>query len=150
MSKQISARENATYMNRVAIAQSIMGFTLLIGKRFVPKEQKDDPFRVIDDSPVFHSGYNSYPDNLPSESNLNSWGSFYHPYLMIGMPNCGAKVKVFVSHSENGFYNIWIKTKLDEWMNGKSDPILALVGWTPHKKGDTLKKAGSRLFYAMV
>ena len=151
MGNRSDARMQSTYMTKVALAQSIMGFVMLMGKGFVPKDEKEEPFRIIDDTPVYHSGSNIFPYELPaSETKLTKWGSFQHPFLMMGMPDCGGIVKIYISYSENGHYLLWIKGKLDEWINGEGDYVQGLLAWTPKKKGDTLVKAGYRLFYALV
>jgi len=151
MGNKSDARMQSSYMSKVAIAQSIMGFVMLMGKGFVPKNEKEEPFRIIDETPVYHSGSNIFPYELPtSETKLTKWGSFQHPFLMIGMPDCGGIVKIYISYSENGNYLLWIKGKLDEWINGKSDFVSGLIAWTPELKGDSLQLAGFRLFYALL
>jgi hypothetical protein len=51
-------KENANHMNLVAMAQNVMGFVLLMGKGFVPKDESEDPYRIIDNTPVYHSAIN--------------------------------------------------------------------------------------------
>jgi hypothetical protein len=143
-------KENANHMNLVAMAQNVMGFVLLMGKGFVPKDESEDPYRIIDNTPVYHSAINIFPFEIPSSRpNLFKWGSFIHPYMMMGMPDTNGLVKLYVSfYQEN--YLLWIYCKLDEEMNGKSDFVSGLIAWTPKVKGDSLQLAGFRLFYALL
>ena len=150
MKKQSNQKENATHMNLVAMAQNVMGYVLIMGKGFAPKEESKDPYRLINNIPVFHSTINIFPIEISSDSSkLKRWGSFYHPFMMMGMPDVGGYIKLYVSF-ENDYYILWIHCKLDEFMNGKSDFVKGLVAWTPKVKGDSLTLAGFRLFYAML
>jgi hypothetical protein len=150
MRNPYNRKENANHMNLVAMAQNVMGFVLLMGKGFVPREESADPYRIIDNTPVYHSAINIFPFEIPSSRpNLFKWGSFIHPYMMMGMPDTSGLVKLYVSfYREN--YLLWIYCKLDEEMNGKSDFVSGLIAWTPKMKGDSLQLAGFRLFYALL
>jgi len=123
-------KENANHMNLVAMAQNVMGFVLLMGKGFVPREESANPYRIIDNTPVFHSTINIFPFEIPSSRlKLYKWGSFIHPYMMMGMPDTSGLVKLYISfYQEN--YLLWIYCKLDEEMNGKSDFVSGLIAWT--------------------
>ncbi len=69
---------------------------------------------------------------------------------MIGMPDVGGEVKVYVNTRFKGYYVMAAAVKLDTWINGRSHDALDVVCWTPRYPNDTIAKAGERLFRAFL
>jgi len=145
-------RENATGMNRIAQAQSIGGQVGIIGQGMVPSNDEAgfDPYRILDDAPVFFSGYNIEPSDGPlfKANKTHKWGEYYDPELMPGMPSIGGRNKLYVDTRIKGFYILWCSTKMDESAIGPSDWWTRVIAWTPKTKYDSLVRAGYRMFWA--
>lgn len=67
---------------------------------------------------------------------------------MFGSPSIGGWNKVYVDTRTDGWYLLWILSRLDSDDFGPSDWYPSIVSWTPKNKGDSLRKAGYRLFWA--
>jgi len=48
----------------------------------------------------------------------------------------------------DGWYLLWILSRLDTDDFGPSDWIPEIISWTPERKGDSARKAGYRMFWA--
>ena len=146
-----------TGMNFVALRQTIQNRPLIFGGGSEQSEKSlDEPevFRHIDGVPVYHIAKSEF--HLPMFEDHrwsikpHRWGYFYHPYLMIGMPDLGGEVVLHVVTRFPGWYCMTATVKLDVWGNGPSDAAWDVVCWTPKVKGDTIDRAGTRLFKALV
>jgi len=146
-----------TGMNYVALRQTIQNRMLVIGGGPVHAEKSEEephPFREIDGVPVYHIAKTEF--HLPMFEDHrwsirpHRWGYFYHPFLMIGMPDLGGDVTLHVVTRFPGWYCMTATVKLDAWGNGASDGALDVVCWTPKVTGDNIERAGARLFKALV
>ncbi len=148
--KKNEVKIRAMKMSYIAQAQSIARKMLVLGQGPKPAQELAGAFRQIDGIPVFHCGFN-VPDfeiDTAVRNKRRQWGKFHHPYMMIGMPDVGGDNKVYVDSSVPGKYLLWIYSKLDEWGNGPGYRAEGLIAWTPRMKGDSVKSAGYRLFWA--
>ena len=145
-------KHRASGMTQIAVAQSICCKTFRVGTGFEPRDEREEPFRIIDNAPVYHCGFNlwnlSY--NYETDRKLHKWGNFYHPYMMVGMPDTGGSNRLYVDNSQKGWYILIMLSKLDEWSNGPSYPVWSVLSWTPKQKNDSILKAGYRMFYASM
>ncbi len=145
-------KHRASGITQIAQAQAICCKTLKVGHGFEPFASREAPYRIIDNVPVYHCGYNlwnlSY--NYETDRKLTKWGNFYHPYMMMGMPDTGGSNRLYVDNSQKGWYILILISKLDEWSNGKSYPVWSVLSWTPKQKNDSILKAGYRMFYASM
>lgn len=150
MNKQDEKKRNSA-MTMIAQGQSIAGKVMVIGQGMMPGKTEVDPYRILDDVPVYYSGHNIFELEYDFENKikLTKWGQFYHPYMMIGMPDAGGKNKLYVDTSVNGWYILLVFSKLDESDIGPSNWVWSVVSWTPKQKGDSIVKAGYRMFWAI-
>lgn len=140
-----------TSMNYVALRQAIQGKFMIIGQgERKPLESK--VFRMIDQKPVYHISNSDFDleDFNEEGTKPRLFGKFYHPFLIMGMPDIGGDVKVYVDTRFEGYYVMMAAVKLDSWSNGKSHNATDVVCWTPRYPGDTIAKAGERLFRAFL
>lgn len=140
-----------TSMNYLALRQAIQGRFLIIGQE-ERKPLESKVFRMIDQKPVYHISTSDFDleDFNEAATNPRLFGKFYHPYLLIGMPEIGGEVKVYVDTRFEGYYVMLAAVKLDSWGNGKSHHAKDVVCWTPRYADDTIAKAGDRLFRAFL
>lgn len=155
--KNRDSREGATRMNYIALRQTVQGKMIIFNGSSMETENGNyemEAYREIGGAPVYHickTGFNlpMFPEERWSIM-PKRWGGFYHPYLMIGMPSVGGSVDLYVTTRFPGWYVMFAKVKMDEWGIGKSDAAMDVVCWTPKLPRDNYKKAGSRLFKALV
>jgi len=87
--------------------------------------------------PVSWVGRDAFPlSDLPAEpEEFYHWGEFMAPFdsAAIGLH------KVFVDTRIEGWYLLWIGNLVEEW-------DYKVVAWTPKVNGDSIVKAGYRLF----
>jgi hypothetical protein len=69
---------------------------------------------------------------------------------MLGMPEMGGHVTVYVDNRFEGWYVLIAAVKLDTWQNGPSDRALDVVCWTPKQPKDTIAIAGQRLIRSLI
>ena len=153
--KQSEQLERGTAMNYIALRQSILSMPMVIGGPPKDQPQKpNEPFRIIDGHPVYHIRYTDF--NLPifpeerADIPYTHWGSFKHPYLMIGMPSIGGDVELYIDTRFDGWYALVASVQMDGWGIGESECALEYVSWTPKAMDDTEETAGERLFKALV
>jgi hypothetical protein len=143
-------KNQTNFMNRIAQAQSIEGKILKIGKGMQPTKTEENAYRILNGSPVYFSGVNSY--NLPQLKfeikRVKKWGHFYNPFQMMGSPMVGSDNKVYVDTRIKGWYVLWVLSKLEEWALGPMDWHASIVAWSPKSKNDSKEKAGYRMFWA--
>jgi hypothetical protein len=140
-----------TNMNYLALRQAIQGRFLVIGQDD-SEAMGSNVYRMIDQKPVYHISTSDFnlEDFDEDATKPRLLGKFYHPYLMIGMPDVGGEVKVYVDTRFEGYYVMMAAVKLDTWINGRSHHALDVVCWTPRYPNDTIAKAGERLFRAFL
>jgi len=145
---ELKKRVNA--LNYIAQSQALSGKMMKIGEGMVSSKIGQTPFRILDEWPVYHSSSNEFDlaDMEFKRDKTHIWGKFYHPFLMMGMPDVGGRNKLYVDTRINGWYILWVSTKLDEDDFGPSDWMTSIVAWTPKQKNDSITKAGYRLFWA--
>jgi len=150
--KQREINELALGLTRIAIGQSLAGKAAMLGNGMVPLNQEDKPARIINDAPVFYCGDNPIPFTVPDfdPSRIYKWGEFYHPYMLIGMPDTGGYNKTYVDTRVKDWYLFWTYTKLDDSDLGPAQWVPELLVWTPKRKGDTIIQAGYRMFMTIV
>lgn len=142
--------ERASALTEMAFHQSIARQMLQIGRGFSSVENLDHPYRILDLTPVFHIGFNEFNLNRTSNEKLKYWGGFYHPFMMMGMPDIGGKNTIHVDESFEGYYVLVIKSKLDAWAIGPSYAVYNIIAWTPKKDKDHFIQAGYRMFWAVA
>ena len=142
---------NAREMTLIAQGQSIAGKLLQIGGGMVSTKSETTPYRILDGSAVYYSGYNIFdlqePEFKPGK--IKKWGEFYHPYLMFGMPDRGGWNKIYIDTRIDGYYLLWVASKLDDWASGPDAWVASVIAWTPKAKNDSVNKAGTRMFWAI-
>jgi len=150
---QKKERQNA--VAQLAIGQAITGKHLVFGRGMVSEPPIEAPFRIIDDVPVYHVSKNTPPSfsgdaiDETKDGSPHNLGFFYHAYLLIGMPDVGGKIHFSVTEDLKDYYVLWIRTKLDEWAFGKTEPSEhEILAWTPKQKKDTIRKAAARMLRA--
>ena len=133
----------------IAQGQAISGKGLVYQEGMKPYRLETDPFRIIDNKPVFYSGANKFDLDFDfNKKRLHKWGTFYHPYILF--PDNGGSNTVYVETSVDGWYLMLIRSKLDEWNFGPGCQAIDIVAWTPKSKGDSIREAGFRMFYGVV
>ena len=150
-------KNNGTGMNYVALRQAIQGKLLMFGG-FNNDDDEDEidnvPFWTSTDKPVYHVTNAKFDLPMFDDSRWDirprKWGSFNHPFLMIGMPDAGGDVILHVDTRFEGWYVMTASVKLDPWMCGPSDWAKDVVCWTPKCPGDNLNIAGERMFRALA
>jgi hypothetical protein len=147
---KLKSDNNAITLTKIAQGQSLAGKSLVIGQGLSRRETLNEPYRILDQVPVFYVGANEFDLPLPEnpKGRLHKWGEYYHPYMLVGMPDVGGWNKIYVAGSVEGWYLMFVKTKLDEWAVGPSDWAIDMIAWTPKVKNDSLIKAGYRMFWA--
>ena len=152
MKRRNEEKYRASGMTQVAQAQSICCKIVRVGSGLEPMDERETPFRIVDDAPVYHCGYNLWNlrYNYETDRKLHKWGNFYHPFMMVGMPDTGGSNRLYVDNSQKDWYILILLSKLDEWSNGPSYPVWSVLSWTPKKKNDSIVKAGYRMFYASM
>lgn len=145
-------RVNGMRLNLMALQQNVLGLTLRFGSGMEGRDAGDVPYRMIEGQPVYHIQHNNFPlefNHVDAKKHVK-FGSFEHPYLMMGMPDCPGKIKVYVDFRYPDWYVLLLNAQLDIWCNGPSYPAWAMAAWTPKVQGDSKMKAGARLFHALV
>lgn len=146
--RELKKRINA--IASIAQGQTLGGKLLIPGEGMVASKIDKEPFRILDGCPVYHSENNTY--DLPilsfQRNKTYKWGEFYHPELMIGSPPIGGWNRLYIDTRIKGWYILWIASKLNEDDIGPSDWSYDIVSWTPKQDGDSITKAGYRLFWA--
>lgn len=139
-------------MVRIARGQAFEGKFLQIGNGMVSVKTDQLPFRELDGGKVYQRSLRLLGIEVPEFDGrkVHKWGEFYHPYLLIGMPDLGGQNKVYVDTRVKGLYILWVSTKLDEWLVGPSGWEPELMLWTPKIKNDSVIRAGYRLFRAFL
>ena len=97
--------KNKNIITKIAVAQTFGTHQIVIGEGLIPISKSDQPYRVIDNQPVFLRGFNAF--DLPLEFNIRKvykWGEYYDSYLMDGMPPLGGTVKLYVDTSLNELF----------------------------------------------
>ena len=139
----------ASQMALMAQDQSIAGKVMRIGSGMEPGTLQAEPFRIIENAPIYYCGANEIYFGYDHEKRkFHKWGEFYHPYMMPGMPDVGGINKIYVDTSIKGWYLLIIYSKLDKMSVGPSYFAGSIIAWTPKQKGDTITKAGYRMFWA--
>ena len=149
MNKEKNKKTNKA-LTLIAQGQAIGGKVLVFGEGMKSLKAEQSPYRVLDGVPVFYSGNNAFEFEEPLffTQETHKWGEYYHPYLMNGMPSVGGWNKVYVDTRIEGWYLLWVVSKLDEWAVGPSDWEASILAWTPKIKNDSINKAGYRMFWA--
>lgn len=147
-------------MNHVALMQSIQGRCLIINtgnsnsEEAPKKPNRFAVYRNIDLVDVYHISNCDFFLEPPPQERLHirnyTYGEFYHPFLMIGMPSVGGSVKLEIDTRYPGWYIMWAGVKMDSWAVGPSERAWDAVCWTPKVSGDNIKKAGNRLCRALI
>lgn len=156
--KQHNMKNTGTAMNYMALRQAIQGKMMIVnlGGNNIPLNEEnilENPVsRQIMGHEVYHISKNSFnlKDTFKGGRFPKKFGSFYHPFLLMGMPDMGGMVKLYVDTRFEGWYVLFASVKLDTWQNGPSETALDYVCWTPRKKGDTISKAGQRLIRSLI
>ena len=140
-----------TSMNYLALRQAIQGQFMIMGGA-EPEETENTEFRTIDGVPVYHISSAQFNIDHLFKGGVRPkrFGTFYHPYLLIGMPDMGGEVKVAVDTRFEGHYVMTASVKLDSWANGPSEWAIDIVCWTPKHPSDTIAKAGHRLIRSLI
>jgi hypothetical protein len=152
VSNKHEERANGMRLNQMALQQNVLGLTLRFGRGPEGQDAGDVPYRTVDGHPVYHIQNNEFPleFNQVDPKTYVKFGHFEHPYLMMGMPDCPGKIKVYVDFRFPDWYVLLLNAQLDVWCSGPSYPAWALAAWTPKVPGDSKMKAGARLFHALV
>lgn len=152
MSSKDEQRFRGMQMNRIALSQNVLGLALRVGKGFEGTDQGEEPYRVIENIPIFHINCNVFEREFDSinRKTMQKFGEFYHPYLMMGMPDSPGTIKVYVDFRYDDRYVLLVSAQLDQWCSGPSFPAWSIVTWTPKVKGDSKMRAGNRLFKGMI
>lgn len=142
----------ALAVTRIAQGQTFERKVLEIGKGMTSIKTDHLPFREVDGGRVYHVSLRQLGLTVPEfdSRKLHKWGEFYHPYLMIGMPDLGGQNKVYIDTRIEGMYLLWVSTKLDEWLVGPSSWQPDQFLWTPKMKNDSVVRAGYRLFRTFI
>ena len=143
-------RKKVKAMTMIAQGQSIGGKMIVLGQGMQPTKQESSPYKIIENMPVYFSGHNILSFEAPqfNTSEIHKWGEFYNPCMMIGMPDIGGRNKIYVDTRIDGWYLLWVYSKLDEWAIGPTCWIPDIIAWTPRFPNDSILKAGFRLFFA--
>ncbi len=143
----------ATAMNYLALRQTIQGKMIVIGNAPAETEQEENKVcRIIQGAPVYHisSAYLNFDRLFMGTTPPKLWASFYHPFLMMGMPDIGGEVKIYIDTRFEGYYVMTAAVKLDAWANGTSKRALDVVCWTPKQPKETIAIAGQRLIRSLI
>ena len=151
-------KNTGTAMNYVALRQAIQGKMMIVnlGGNNIPHEDEEIVenlnSREILGHEVYHISTAKFNiDHLFKSARFPKvFGTFYHPYLMMGMPEMGGHVTVYVDNRFEGWYVLIAAVKLDTWQNGPSDRALDVVCWTPKQPKDTIAIAGQRLIRSLI
>lgn len=87
--------------------------------------------------PVSWVGRDSFPlTDLPAEpETFHKWGEFMAPFASAAI----SLHEVYVDTRIDGWYLLWIGNVVEEWE-------YKVVAWTPRVNGDSVVKAGYRMF----
>jgi hypothetical protein len=140
-----------TSMNYLALRQAIQGQFMIMGGADLEKKG-NTKFRTIDGQTVYHTSSAQFNiDHLFNGGvRPKRFGTFHHPYLLIGMPDMGGVVKVYVDTRFEGYYVMTAAVKLDKWANGPSGWVMDAVCWTEKQPKDTIAIAGQRLIRSLI
>lgn len=143
-------RKKVNALTVIAQGQSIGGKVISIGEGMVSLKSENFPYRILDDAPVYYSGNNEFNmyDISFRRDKTYKWGQFYHPYMMFGSPPIGGINKLYVDTRIDGWYLLWILSRLDPEDFVPADWFPSIVSWTPRQMGDSVRLAGYRLFWA--
>jgi hypothetical protein len=97
--KKEGLKKRVNALNYIAQSQALRGNMLKIGEGMVASKIEQTPFRILDECPVYHSCSNEFNlANIEFRRNKTYlWGKFYHPFLMIGMPDVGPSKIYFIT-----------------------------------------------------
>lgn len=150
--KRKNTNPGAEAMTRIAQGQAFEGKVLKIGEGMTSIKTDQLPCRELDGGKVYQVSLRLLGVEVPEfdTRKLHKWGEFYHPYLLIGMPDLGGDNKVYIDTRVEGLYLLWVSTRLDQGLVGPASWIPDLFLWTPKIKNDSVIRAGYRLFRAFL
>ena len=143
-------KDGSDILHAIARDQGLGGAAFVVGGSY--ELPSAEPYRIIEGKPVYHDHYNysHLPERSWRPSRMFSWGWFYHPSLIIGMPSVGGDCDLLVDTRVKGWYQMWLRTKMDASGFGPMPVDKRIMAWTPHYPGDDAESAGYRLFRALV
>ncbi|MCE2790111.1 MAG: hypothetical protein LW630_09395 [Saprospiraceae bacterium] len=113
-------------------------------------EMRSKPLLACNGIPMYHISVNDVDADYEKSPvrRLHKWGSYYHPDMLSGMCSVGADCKIYVDSSDEKYYYLHIYSRLDEYIFEDPSFVGSAVAWTPRVKGDSIVRAGFRMFYA--
>jgi hypothetical protein len=153
------SRKESNAMMKMAITQSIKGQVFIVGSgpngeaTLTPTQSDEqEPYRIIDGQPVFHTAKNTFHDPIPYwESNrVHKWGYIDHPNLLGTCYPIPATATFYVDTRVSGYYILWTRTTSDDENEDGMHPSYDVIAWTPRVRGDTIERAGYRLVHAYM
>jgi hypothetical protein len=117
-----------------------------------PLRVREQPFREIDGTDVFHAAVNLPPFATRDfdSSRLHLWGRFRHPCVVLASYPIGGEIRLYIDTRYQSFYALWTATRVDDVSEFGSGAAYDLVTWTPKRKGDTIALVGFCLVHALL
>jgi hypothetical protein len=108
---------------------------------------QEKPCRMIDGRPVYHVAKNKPLAQLPDfdVQKVHRWGDMIHPRVILSSDEISGSIVLYVDTRVTGVYLLWTATRVPFLAEG---PAYEVIAWTPKTKGDSVVKAGFRLFHA--
>ena len=108
---------------------------------------REEPYRLIDQRPVYHIAKNAIPLQLPAFNvrKVHRWGDMVHPRIVLCSDEISGSITLYIDTRVTGLYLLWAANRVPYLFEGTGYEVIA---WTPKTQGDSVVKAGFRLFHA--